>query len=143
MKKHFLEFIRRGLVSAGFGPLVLATLYLILKHKGLVNELSVNRVCLGIFSLFTLAFIAGGMNFIYQLERLPLMWAILIHGGVLYLSYLATYLLNGWLQQGLTPLLTFTGIFLIGYLLIWVVIYTVTKSKTRRLNEILREKQHQ
>lgn len=42
--------------------------------------------------------------------------AIFIHGCVLYISYLATYLLNGWLKWGLTPILVFSGIFVFGYL---------------------------
>ena len=62
MKKIVLEFIRRGLIACGFGPVVLAMLYLILQHLGEIETLTVNQVCLGIFSLSALAFIAGGMN---------------------------------------------------------------------------------
>ena len=85
--------------------------------------LSVNQVCLGIVSLSALAFVAGGMNVIYQVERMPLMLAILIHGGILYLGYLGTYLINGWLELGMTPVLVFSGIFAGCYLLIWGFIY--------------------
>ena len=73
MKKAVLEFIRRGFIACGFGPLVLAIFYLILQRQAAVQTLTVNQVCLGIFSLYALAFIAGGMNVIYQIERLPLM----------------------------------------------------------------------
>ena len=96
---------------------------------------------MGIFSLSALAFIAGGMNVIYQIERMPLMVAILIHGGVLYISYLVTYLLNDWLEWGTTPILVFTGIFVVGYLLIWAVIYSIIRRNTAKLNEILKERQ--
>ena len=34
MKKYILDFMRRGLVASGFGPLVLAIFYLILHHNG-------------------------------------------------------------------------------------------------------------
>ena len=141
MKKSILEFLRRGLTACGFGPLVLAILYLALRHHAAVETLTVGQVCLGIFSLWALAFIAGGMNVIYQVERLPLMAAVLIHGVVLYASYLGTYLLNGWLQWGKTPILIFSVIFLLGYLVIWAVIYSATKKKTERLNEKLKIKQ--
>ena len=141
MKKVVLEFLRRGSIACGLGPVVLAVLYLILQHQGAVQTLTVDQVCLGIFSLSGLAFVAGGMNVVYQIERLPLMAAISIHGGVLYLSYLGTYLLNGWLEWGKLPILVFSGIFLLGYLLIWAVIYSVIKRKTDRLNELLRKKQ--
>ena len=141
MKKRIPEFLRRGLAACGFGPMILAVLYLVLQRQGVVQTLTVNEVCLGIFSLSALAFVAGGMNILYQIEQLPLMVAILIHGSVLYISYLATYLVNGWLEGGMMPVLVFTGIFVFGYLAIWAVIYSVTKHKTNKLNAILQEKQ--
>ena len=141
MKKFVLEFVRRGFIACGFGPLVLAIVYLILQKEGTLQTLSVNEVCLGIFSLSVLAFIAGGLNALYQMERLPLMAAILIHGGVLYVCYLTTYLLNDWLDRGTTPLLVFSGIFVLGYLIIWAIIYTITKNKTDKLNQALQEQQ--
>ena len=141
MKQTVLEFFRRGLAAAGLGPLILVVVYLILQKQAGVETLSVHQVCLGILSLTALAFLAGGMNVVYQIERLPLMAAIAIHGGVLYVSYLATYLLNDWLEWGMTPVLIFSAIFVLGYLGIWAVIYSTTRRNTERLNARLREKQ--
>ena len=141
MKHIVREFFRRGLSACGLGPLILAILYLILQHQEAVQTLTVHQVCLGIGSLYALAFIVGGMNVIYQIEQLPLMVAILIHGCTLYISYLVTYLLNGWLEWGTPPILVFTGIFVVGYLAIWAVIYVLNKRKTEKLNERLRKKQ--
>ena len=140
MKKYVLDFLHRGMVACGFGPAVLAVLYMVLHRNGVLETLSVEQVCTGIFSMAALAFIAGGMNVIYQLERLPLMAAVTIHGGVLYLGYLAVYLVNGWLEQGRGPILVFTTIFVIGYLLIWAVIYAILRRRTRRLNQLLKER---
>ena len=141
MKQGVLGFLRRGLTTCGLGPMVLAAVYLILKRQGTVQLLTVGEVCLGIFSLTVLAFVAGGMNVIYQVERLPLMVAILIHGAVLYLVYLGTYLINGWLKWGAIPILVFSGIFALGYLVIWVIICSVVRKRAARLNERLREQQ--
>ena len=141
MKKHILDFVRRGMVACGLGPLVLAVFYLILRQRGGTQTLTVEQVCVGIFSLSGLAFVAGGMNVVYQIERLPLMAAISIHGGVLYVSYLATYLINGWLEGGMTPILVFTGIFAVGYLAIWAVIYAIIRRNTARVNAALKQKQ--
>ena len=142
MKRHVLDFVRLGLSACGLGPLVLAMLYLILQQQGLLQELTVNEVCVGIFTLTALAFVAGGLNAIHQIERLPLMVGILIHGVVLYVCYLVTYLLNDWLEWGMIPVLVFSGIFVVGYLVIWVVIYSVIKRNTARVNELLKKKQH-
>ena len=141
MKKIILEFLRRGVIACGVGPLVLAIVYLISQHHVAVKVLTVNQVCLGIFSLSALSFVAGGINVIYQIERLPLMAAIFIHGGILYIGYLATYLLNDWLEWGATPFLVFSGIFILGYLAIWVIIYCVLKRNTEKINKRLKQKQ--
>ena len=141
MKRIFFDFFRRGLAACGFGPLILAAIYLMLQGLGLLDVLTVQEVYMGIFTLTALAFIAGGMNVLYQIERLPLMAAVTIHGCVLYVSYMATYLLNGWLEWGTMPVLVFSGIFVVGYLAIWAVIYAVIKRSTERLNAVLKQKQ--
>ena len=141
MKKFVLEFLRRGLIASGIGPIVLAIVYLILQQTAAVETLSVNQVCIGIFSITALAFIAGGMNAIYQIERLPLMVDILIHGGILYLSYLVTYLLNDWLDFGALPIIVFSAVFVVGYIVIWAIIYSIIKRNTDKLNKMLKQKQ--
>ena len=141
MKKFVLEFVRRGLFATGLGPIVLAIVYLILKQSAAIDALTVNQVCIGIFSLSVLAFIAGGMNAIYQVERLPLMTAILIHGAILYVGYIGTYLLNDWLDFGVIPIIVFTAIFVVGYIVIWAIIYSIIKRNTAKLNEMLKKKQ--
>ena len=141
MKRFVLDFLRRGLMACGFGPMVLAVVFLILQRCGVVETLTVYQVFVGIFSLSSLAFVAGGMNAVYQIERLPLMVAILIHGAVLYLGYLGTYLLNGWLEWGALPILVFSGIFALGYLVIWAIIYCIIKRNTERINAVLKQKQ--
>ena len=141
MKKFILDFLHRGLVACGLVPIILAILYLILRQSAAIETLSVSEVCTGIFSLTALAFLAGGMNSLYQLERLPLMVAILIHGCVLYVGYLGTYLLNDWLDWGVIPVVVFSAIFVVGYIVIWAVIYSIIRKNTAKLNKILRQKQ--
>lgn len=140
MKRFVLEFLRRGAIASGIGPIVLAVLYMIMHQAAGVETLSVNQVCIGIISLTALAFIAGGLNALYQLERLPLLVAILIHGGVLYVGYLATYLVNDWLDLGVIPIVVFSAIFVVGYIVIWAIIYSIIKRNTARINEMLKQR---
>ena len=139
MKQLILEFLRRGAAACGLVPMVLAVLYGVLHRQGALEILTVDQVCLGIVSLSALAFVAGGLNVLYQIERLPLMAAVSIHGGVLYGSYLLTYLVNGWLEWGTTPILVFSGIFVVGYLVIWAIIYAIIRRKTAKLNDMLQK----
>lgn len=136
MKSFWKDFLFRGLIACAGGPIVLAIIYGIIGATGEVTSLTPQEVCLGILTITLLAFTVAGMTAIYQVEKLPLASAILIHGGVLYATYLLIYLINGWLQKDLVPILVFTGIFLLVYLLIWVIIYSVEKAKIRKINEM-------
>lgn len=141
MKKNILDFFRRGMAAMGIGPIVLAVLYLVLQRNGVLQTLEVDQVCVGIFSISALAFMAGGLNVLYQIEKLPLMAAILMHGAALYIAYLCTYLLNGWLEWGILPVLVFSAIFVVGYLVIWAIIYGIIRKRTTALNRQLRQRQ--
>ena len=141
MKRIILDFLHRGLITCGFGPMVIAVIYLSLQKNIGLNTITINEYAISIFTSAILAFIAGGMNVIYQIERLHLMTAILIHGVVLYVTYLVVYLINNWIVWGVTPILIFTVIFVTGYLFIWLIIYIVNRNRTRKLNEMLKRKQ--
>ena len=138
MKKFAKEFLLRGLLAAGGGPVVLAIIYGILGKAEVVSSFSPNEVCMGILTVTLLAFTVAGMTAIYQLEQLPLILAILIHGAGLYTVYILIYLLNGWLQHRLIPIAIFTAAFLAGYAVIWLIIYRITKNNTDRINKKLK-----
>ena len=87
-----------------------------------------------------MAFIAAGITVVYEIEKLPLFSAILLHGVALYADYILIYLLNGWLKSQLVPIAIFTGIFIVGFALIWLIIYRVTKSTADSLSQKLKEK---
>lgn len=139
MKKFWKEFFLRGLLCAAGGPVVLAIIYGILGATGAVQSFSPTEVCLGILTIALLAFIAAGMTAIYQMEQLPLPMMILLHGGALYIAYILTYLINGWLENSLVPILIFSGIFIVCYGIIWLIIYFVEKSKADKLNKLLKD----
>jgi hypothetical protein len=65
----------------------------------------------------------------------------MLHGGVLYATYLVTYLLNNWLADGVIPLLVFSGIFVVGFAVIWAIIYLINRKRIAKINAILKTKQ--
>lgn len=137
MKKYLKEFCLRGLCFSVGGPVILAIVYLVNDATGIATVLDPADTARGILTVSLLAFIAAGISVIYQMEQLPLMGAIAIHGGVLYLDYILVYLLNGWLKHQLLPVLIFTVIFILGYALIWLAIYIGIRRKTKELNRKL------
>lgn len=141
MKKYIWGFLRRGLVACGFGPLIWAIVYFFLEKNGVVEVLSVRKAVMEIVTIALLAFIAGGINIVYQVERMPLMAAISIHGIVLYADYAVIYLINGWLDSDPIPFFIFTVSFFVAYAVVWTVIYLAIRSNANRLNKKLTQLQ--
>ena len=137
MRKYVVEFLKRGMSFCFGGPLVLAIVYGILGLVSAVESFTVGEVVTGIFSSTLLAFIAAGVTVIYTIDKLSPFSAALIHGVVLYLDYILLYLFNGWLQSSLKPIMIFTICFILGYLIIWAIVFVATRKCTKKLNESL------
>ncbi|MBQ8227381.1 MAG: DUF3021 domain-containing protein [Clostridia bacterium] len=137
MKEFVKEFLKRGCVAAAGGPVVLSIIYAILGAKNIITALSVKEVCLGILTVTLLAFIVAGSGAVYKVERLSVFAAATIQGVLLYVNYLLIYLLNGWLKSQAVAIAIFSGCFVAGYLIIWLIVYNVTKKSTDKLNSRL------
>lgn len=136
MKKEYIKnIVLRGIIAMGFGPIVLSIVYAILSLCGVVSEVSVTEMVSGIVSITLLAFLAGGLTYVYQIEELGIGAAICIHGLALYIGYAIMYVANGWLANGAVPFIVFTVVFVLGFALTWLVIYFVTQSITKKLNK--------
>ena len=140
MRKFVGGFIQRGLVACGFGPIIWAIVIQILSERyEIVSTLSAKEVVLGVLTSALLAFVAGGINVIYKIERIPLIFAIFIHAVILYVDYVVIYLVNGWIKADITVFVVFTVCFFFGFAMIWAIIYFCTKKSTDRLNTRLAE----
>lgn len=137
MKEFIRNFIKSGLQAAGFGPLILVIFYYIYSVTINFHTISVQDVNKNIVSSLLLAFIAGGINAIFKVERIPLGLATTIDAIVIYLDYLLFYVLNDWIKLQIIPFLVFTGIYIIGYLIIWLCIYHQVKNQVQKLNQKL------
>lgn len=139
MKNFWKSFFQRGLVACAGGPVILAIIYGILGATGAVESLTPKEVCIGVLTVTVMAFVAAGITAIHQSERLPMALTALIHAAVLYADYLFMYLLNDWIPKNWGVIGIFTGIFVLGFALIWVIIYLCIRNKTRQLNKNLPE----
>ncbi|MBQ7327042.1 MAG: DUF3021 domain-containing protein [Clostridia bacterium] len=138
--KFLKDFALRGMIAMGFGPIVLAIVYFILGLTGVAENIGVYEMVIGIVTITALAFLCGGMTVVYQIESLGISKAITLHGIILYIGYAMVYLMNGWLKDGLTSFIVFTIIFILGYALVWLFIYLITRSGANRLNSKLKNR---
>lgn len=138
MKKIVSKFFMRGLMASGFGPLVYGIVMLILYLCNVETTSSGMDIFKGIISTYLLAFMVAGFTVIWEIERLGLGFAILIHGTVLYICYLLMYLINNWIGKDLTSIGIFSAIFVGGYVIIWIIIFITEKIKAKKLNKNLK-----
>lgn len=139
MKKRVQKFCFRGLIFGGFGPLVYALVMLILQLSGMDVMADGVMIFKAVISTYLMAFVISGASIIWEEERLGLPVCILIHGLLVYFSYLITYLTNGWIKTDWKALGVFSSVFVIGYLLIWLMIYLIEKNKVKKFNYKLRK----
>lgn len=137
MKKQALEFFKRGLMAGGGGPVVLAIIYAILGKTGVVTSLTPAEVVTGILTVYLMAFLAAGVGIVYSIERLPLLCATLIHAVTVYIDYLLVYYLNNWVPRDPAGIGIFTGVYVVGYAVVWCIVYLSIRSGTRRINKKL------
>lgn len=137
MNKYLKEFLHRGLMFGGFGPIIAGIIYLILNNTLEGFTLNGIEVFTAIISTYLLAFVHAGASVFNQIEHWPLAKSLLFHFVALYLSYSVCYLINSWIPFESTVLLIFTVIFAVVYFVIWGIIYFSIKSASKQMNRKL------
>ncbi len=77
----------------------------------------------------------AGMSF-YEIERWSLALATAAHCALIVLSFIPVALLLGWFSDILS-LLIMSCMQLVGFFIIWLILYSVYKKQVRELNEIM------
>ncbi len=137
MKKYLKEFLIRGLMFGGFGPIILAIIYFIISKVDKTITFTGSEILLGTISVYLLAFVHAGASVFNQIEEWGLNKSIGVHFTVLYFAYSACYLLNTWIPFDLKVYLIFTGIFIAVYAVVWTVVYLCVRTSGRKINYML------
>ena len=137
MNIYLKNFIHRGLIFGGFGPIILGIIYAIISGTTPDFALSGTEVTLGIISTYLLAFAHAGASVFNQIEHWSVPKSILFHMSTLYFAYIFCYLVNTWIPFSLQFVLIFTGIFVAIYIVVWVTVVTCIKITQKKLNRKL------
>ena len=87
-----------------------------------------------LFSGFYGAVCFAGMSF-YEIERMPLAVATALHCALIVLLFIPIALLLGWVSD-IGTLLIISGMQLVGFFIIWLIMYFGYKKQIRELNEM-------
>ena len=137
MNRYVKQFLHRGLIFGGFGPLVMAVIYLILSYT--IEDLRLTGVeaFTAILSTYLLAFVHAGASVFNQIEHWPIAKSLFFHFFSLYLAYMLCYLVNTWILCEWIALLVFTAIFAAGYFAVWITVVISINATRKKLNQRL------
>ena len=138
MNRYLKEFLHRGLMFAGFGPIILGIIFFVLEKT--LDDFSVNgeQILLGIVSTYLLAFVQAGVSVFNQIEHWPLPKSLFCHFGMLYVVYVFFYIVNSWIPFEWGVIGIFTAIFVVVYFAIWFTVYFIVKATGKKLNATLK-----
>lgn len=137
MNKYLKEFLLRGMMFGGFGPIILGIIYFILSKTITDFSLSGFEVLLGIISTYLLAFVQAGATVFNQIEHWPITKSLFYHFSLLYAVYVICYISNSWIPFEWGVIGIFTAIFVVLYLIIWFTVYFIIKTTGKKLNSVL------
>ena len=138
MNKYVKEFLHRGFVFGGFGPIILGIIYFVLSKTINNFTLSGSEVLLGIVSIYLLAFIQAGTTVFNQIEHWSIGKSLLCHLLTLYVAYSLCYVINTWIPFEPKVLLIFTIVFLTIYFVVWGIVYLSIKATSKNCNAKLK-----
>lgn len=140
MNKYVKEFLHRGLIFGGFGPIVVGIVFVILQYTVEGFSLSGMQVLLAVVSTYLLAFIQAGATVFNQIEHWSIVKSMLCHFGSLYAAYSVCYIANSWIPFEPMVLVIFTAIFVVSFFVIWTVVYLSVRAATKKFNKTLQLK---
>ncbi len=138
MNKYVKEFLLRGMMFGGFGPIILAMIYFIVAKIYPGTTFNGTEILLGTVSVYLLAFVHAGASVFNQIEEWGLNKSLGWHFGVLYVAYSLCYLINTWIPFDLKVFGIFTGIFAGIYFVVWTTVYLCVRHSVKKTNEQLK-----
>lgn len=135
MNKTLKNFLHRGLIFGGFGPIVLGIIYAVLETMVEAFVLNGKQILIAIISIYILAFLQAGASVFNQIEEWSIPKAMLCHFSIIYAAYVGCYLINNWIPFDAVVLLIFTAIFITLYLIIWFTVYLSIRLASKKLNK--------
>lgn len=134
MNTYVKEFLKRGLMFSGFGPIVAGIVYLCIETSGIDLKLTAGTVFLAIITTYIIAFVQAGSSIFNQIDTWPKAKSLFFQMTSIYVVYMGGYLINNWIPFRIEVIIIFTSVYVTAYLAIWFTVYLITKNMTKKLN---------
>ena len=138
MNRYLKDFLHRGLICGGFGPIIVGIVYLVLENTISGFSLGGRQVFLAIISTYLLAFLHAGASVFNIIEEWGIAKSVAWHFAVLYIAYSICYIVNDWIPRSIGGFAIFTGIFAAIYVIVWAIVLIAIKSASKEFNKKLK-----
>lgn len=137
MNKYVKEYLRRGIIFSGLGPIVFGIVIAIVGAVTPDFSIAGWQILLGIVSTFIIAFVQAGSTIFNQIDSWSPVKGCLLQLASLYVVYVGSYLVNSWIPFDWIVIVIFTVIFVATFFLIWLIVFIVNKAITKNMNKHL------
>ena len=137
MNIYVKEFIKRGLMFSGLGPVTAALVIFIISQFEENLHLGASQVLIMVVSTYLLAFVQAGATVFNQIEHWSVPKSLACHFISLYAVYVLCYLVNTWIPFNINVILVFTAIFVATFFIIWTTVFLAVRHLSRKLNKNL------
>ena len=138
MNAYVKEFVFRGLICAGFGPVVMGIIFWTLSLGIPAFSITGGEILLAIVSSYLLAFLHAGASVFWSIEHWQPLKALAFHFLTLYFAYSTCYLVNSWIPFEVLAFLFFSAIFLAVYVVVFIFVLIAVRITQNRLNKRLK-----
>ena len=139
MNYYVKEFIKRGLIFSGFGPIIVGIVYLCIEGSGVDLKLNASTLFLAIITTYIIAFVQAGSSVFNQIESWSKAKSLFFQMTSIYVVYMGGYLINNWIPFKIEVIIIFTCVYIAAYLTIWLTVYFITKNTSKKLNSKLND----
>lgn len=138
MNRYLKDFLHRGLIFGGFGPIVVAIVFMCISLADRGFSLTASQILLATVSSYLLAFVQAGVTVFNQIEHWSTVKSLLCHFVMLYAAYSVCYVVNSWIPFEPMVLVIFSAIFAVLFFVIWTIVYLSVRATSKRFNSQLK-----
>ena len=140
MKKYVKMFLLRGATGIGIGNIIAMLISVVIAVTSENSTISVYDYAVWTAASSVIGFVFGGLNVVFEIERLSLLKATLIHYFVMLLTFYACAIPAGWYPFSFVPILISVCIFTGSYVVIWIITYLIIRHNAKRMTDALNRK---
>ncbi|NLZ56623.1 MAG: DUF3021 domain-containing protein [Clostridiaceae bacterium] len=140
--KSLIGFVVGALVAHAIALLVnyfdsgqyLVCMPTLTEKLGVAGAVVVQSMLAGIFGM-----VALGGTCLFDIERWSLLRASVAHCALILVTFMIVGLLLHWFSFDIIPILIMTGMIIVTYALIWLIMYVAWKREIRQMNRLAEE----